>query len=216
MDLTASGSAHVFNRPLRPGHRHIHVVRRSTDSDYTALLLSLGILTSALDLSPDEFGSRWPELSTFPGASADAHHLRGHLLMGAPGVVGSRALLRQRPHRTAARNPTPCIFTKPGPRCPVSSNAGDLVMASLLPNVAHCLQRSFSSPCQSSWQRRLGWPSWTESCSCGKAVRFVLRSEPRPPPVRSADFCQDGGRSCWVCDGGSPASALDWLRLAEA
>jgi hypothetical protein len=36
-----------------------------TSSNHTALQLSLGILTSARDLRPDEFGSPW--LSKFPG-----------------------------------------------------------------------------------------------------------------------------------------------------
>ena len=46
-----------------------------------ALQMSLAILTSPPELRPDEFGSPWPELGTFPGAFSDAGH-QGHLHLG--------------------------------------------------------------------------------------------------------------------------------------
>ena len=52
-----------------------------TSSNHAALRLSVAILTSAPDIRPDEFGSPWPELGTFPGAFSDAGH-QGHLHLG--------------------------------------------------------------------------------------------------------------------------------------
>jgi molybdenum-dependent DNA-binding transcriptional regulator ModE len=50
-------------------------------SNSAALQMSLAILTSSPELRPDEFGSPWSELSTFPGAFSDAGH-QGHLHLG--------------------------------------------------------------------------------------------------------------------------------------
>jgi len=50
-------------------------------SNHAALQLSLAIMTSAPELRPDELGSPWPELGTFPGAFSDAGH-QDHLHLG--------------------------------------------------------------------------------------------------------------------------------------
>jgi predicted nucleic acid-binding Zn-ribbon protein len=52
-----------------------------SSSNSAALQMSLAILTSSPELRPDEFGSPWPELVTFPGAFSDAGH-QGHLHLG--------------------------------------------------------------------------------------------------------------------------------------
>ena len=52
-----------------------------TSTNNAALQMSLAILTSPPELRPDEFGSPWSELSTFPGAFSDAGH-QGHLHLG--------------------------------------------------------------------------------------------------------------------------------------
>ena len=50
-------------------------------SNDAALQLALAIMTSGPELRPDEFGSPWPELDTFPVAFSDAAH-QGHLHLG--------------------------------------------------------------------------------------------------------------------------------------
>ena len=52
-----------------------------TSSNNAALQLAVAIMTSAPELRPDEFGSPWPELVTFPGAFSDSAH-QGHLHLG--------------------------------------------------------------------------------------------------------------------------------------